>query len=82
MISPDIVHFKPKSRFTSPKHRNQSVETFCCLVEEASEKTTRVQKLNLSPGEKAALKSLQSDSTITIKHSDKGGAKIIIDTEK
>uniref|UniRef100_A0A673FTB7 Uncharacterized protein n=1 Tax=Sinocyclocheilus rhinocerous TaxID=307959 RepID=A0A673FTB7_9TELE len=42
----------------------------------------RVKKLNLNPEERTALKSLQSDSTITIKQADKGGAIVIMDTEK
>lgn len=74
--------FKNKSTFVPPINRNNSIETYCRLVEQDVDKylkeKQRLQYKNLTKEERNALKDLKEDESIVIKSADKGGATVVM----
>lgn len=74
--------FRGKSLFMPPVNRNNSIETYCRLVEQEVDaflnENQRSAYNNLSKEEKKALEDLKSDDSIVIKPADKGGATVVM----
>ncbi|XP_041429831.1 uncharacterized protein LOC121397286 [Xenopus laevis] len=80
----DTIKCRPRSNFFPPM-TNHCVETFVQAVERDVNKLKwpikRHKAQNLSRAEKDALHNLKSDTSITIKPADKGGAIVVMDTD-
>lgn len=74
--------FRGKSCFMPPGNRNNSIETYCRLVEQEIDaflnENQRSAYNNLTKEEKKALEDLKSDDSIVIKPADKGGATVVM----
>ena len=78
------LRFKEKSTWEpGEEYRDPVLETFFKSVQDDIGKyiPREPRDKNLSPSEKAAMKSLADDCSITIKKADKGAAVVIMDTE-
>lgn len=81
---PPVQTFKKKSDKFPALNTNSNVLAFVKLTHNEIRKIniTSKKQHNLSPKEREALKSLASNSTITIKPSDKGGNIVILDNDQ
>ena len=72
-----------RSSWTPPTHRNPALELYCQSMEKEATHfipSPYLPKDNLTKNERAALKELTSDPSLTVREADKGGRLVIMNT--
>ncbi|CAH2301072.1 Hypothetical predicted protein, partial [Pelobates cultripes] len=79
----DRVKCRPKSRFLPPL-TNASIETFVrsCQMDIDKIQWKGKHKSNLNSSEMLILRELKEDNSLSIRPADKGGALVVMDTQK
>ena len=71
-----------KSNFTPPSGRNQNLDKYISFLKKIPlQQDTPKRHPNITKGEYAALKDIQSNKLIVIKQADKGGAMVTMDKD-